>query len=408
MKHPNAGVAQGLTVVTAMFLPVLAIVAMFPAVPVMIKHFAEDPDARWKVPSMVTAPGLGVAAVAIFMGILVDRFGRRKLLLVSTFSYGCFGTLPFLVESLDQLYIARICLGLAEAAILTTLNTLTGDYWDERGRRNWLTIQGMAGPAMSSALLYFAGSLAAWKWNAIFLTYLIAFPIFFAMYLWLFEPARNDSLRSTLGIGAPQTDEKFPWSIIAQIGVVTLFCSLMYYVFIINGGLVWTELGVTDPAKIGQLSAAPSLAILGGAGFYWILGRLNVRPAGQFLAFLGCVGSGLIMMGLAKTPGEMILAMVVQQTGAGMAIPVLVGWTASKLPFQHRGRGMGLWTATFFLGQFASPLMVSVVRESMSSMQAVFLLAGASSVAAAALAFLTSRRPASGSCHVWTAPCDQG
>ena len=39
---------QGITVVIAAFLPIIAIVAMGPAVPSMIEHFANDPDARGK------------------------------------------------------------------------------------------------------------------------------------------------------------------------------------------------------------------------------------------------------------------------------------------------------------------------------------------------------------------------
>ncbi|WP_299309735.1 hypothetical protein [uncultured Croceicoccus sp.] len=60
---------------------------MFPAVGAMIGHFAPtDPNAATRVPSMVTAPGLAIAITALLMGLLVDRFGRRKLLLISTFS----------------------------------------------------------------------------------------------------------------------------------------------------------------------------------------------------------------------------------------------------------------------------------------------------------------------------------
>src|SRR5689334_18062766 len=51
------GVPQGLTVIIAGFLPILAIVSMFPAVPAMIQHFGADPNASWKVPAMVSAPG---------------------------------------------------------------------------------------------------------------------------------------------------------------------------------------------------------------------------------------------------------------------------------------------------------------------------------------------------------------
>lgn len=373
----RAGMAQGFTLVTAAFLPVLVIVSMFPAVPAMIGHFADDPDARWKVPAMVTAPGLSVAIVALFVGMLVDRLGRRKLLLASTFFYGIFGSLPFVLESLDAVYASRLLLGLAEAATLTTLNTLIGDYWDERGRRNWLTVQGMAGPAMSSAVLFFAGSLVAWRWNAIFLVYLVAFPIFGAMWLWLFEPQKDDSVRIALGIGEKQeATSSFPWITMCSIGAVTLFSSLLYYVFIIYGGIVWGELGVTDTAKIGQITALPTLFILAGAGVFWLLGKFGVGTRGQLFVFLTVLSAGLIFIGLASDWRMMVVGMAIQQTGAGMAIPTLIAWSTSKLPFDHRGRGMGVWTACFFFGQFSSPLIVSAVRDLIGTMQETFVAAG--------------------------------
>ena len=46
---------QGMTLVIAAFLPIIAIVAMGPAVPSMIQHFASDPDARKDVPAMIGA-----------------------------------------------------------------------------------------------------------------------------------------------------------------------------------------------------------------------------------------------------------------------------------------------------------------------------------------------------------------
>ena len=54
--------------VIAAFLPIIAIVAMGPAVPGMIEHFANDPDARAKVPAMIGAPGLTMAFLAPFAG----------------------------------------------------------------------------------------------------------------------------------------------------------------------------------------------------------------------------------------------------------------------------------------------------------------------------------------------------
>lgn len=385
---PKAGVAQGITVIIAAFLPILAIVSMFPAVPAMIRHFADDPNAAVKVPSLVTAPGLTIAAVALFAGIAVDKFGRRKLLLISTFFYGIFGTLPFFLESLDAVYASRLLLGFSEAAILTTLNTLIADYWAEKERRNWLTLQGMAGPALSSLVLYFAGSLVAWRWNAIFLIYVVAFPIFLAMLKWMFEPASNAAARAMLGIDEDDTPSAFPWGTVIGIGLLTLFASTLYYVFIVNGGIVWEELGVTDPAEIGQITALPSLFIVAGAIVFWLLGRAGAGSRIQILIFLLLLGSGLALIGLATSKTGMIAGMIVQQTGAGMAIPVLIAWAQKLLPFAHRGRGMGVWTACFFFGQFSSPLLVGLVRSIAGTMQGAFLTAGLVGLVGGIVAFI--------------------
>jgi hypothetical protein len=31
------------------------------------------------------------------------------------------------------------------------------------------------------------------------------------------------------------------------VGGLTLFCSMLYYVFIVNGSIAWAEVGVTNP-----------------------------------------------------------------------------------------------------------------------------------------------------------------
>jgi hypothetical protein len=63
---------QGFTMIVAGFLPVFAIIAMFPVVAAIIGHFKDDPSAPLKVPAMVTAPGYAIAVLAPFAGLFVD------------------------------------------------------------------------------------------------------------------------------------------------------------------------------------------------------------------------------------------------------------------------------------------------------------------------------------------------
>ena len=161
---------------------------------------------------------------------------------------------------------------------------------------------------------------------------------------------------------------------------LTLFTSLIYYVFIVNGSIVWQELGIEDPESIGQITALPSLFILAGAGIFWWQSKREFSTRSKMATMLGLLGSGLALMGLTSNWQGMVAGMMLQQTGAGMAIPTLIAWAQNKLPYQHRGRGMGVWTSTFFFGQFASPLVLSVVRGQVGTMQAAFLTAGIAAV----------------------------
>ncbi|RST32169.1 MFS transporter [Sphingomonas ginkgonis] len=371
----------------------MAIVSLFPAVPSIIDHFKADPTASWKVPWMVTAPGLAIALIAPFAGVLVDRFGRRRLVVWSTFFYGALGSAPFFLTSLDALFASRILLGVSEAAILTTLNTLIGDYWDDAGRRRWLAIQGAVGPFLASGLILGSGYLTGIRWNAVFLVYLLAFLIFAAMLAFLFEPDSDDTARRMLGIDEEPVDTGFPARAVALIGGVTLLCSLLYYVFIVNGGLVFREAGIQSSEELGRITFIPSLFVIAGSGLFWLTGRL--RSVTQIAIVLALTGAGLLIMGLAPDWKSMIPGLCLQQAGSGMTIPTLIAWAQTKLPFEHRGRGMGIWAACFFAGQFLSPPIVALLVSGVGTMKSAFAWSGVAAVIGMLVALLfVLRRPA--------------
>lgn len=387
-KRPLTLIPQGLTMIVAGFLPVFAIIAMFPVVQSMIEHFRDVPDAAQKVPAMVTAPGYAIALLAPFAGLFVDRFGRRPLLLVCTFFYGIIGSAPFFLEDLDAIFYSRFLLGVCEAGILTIVNTLIADYWDDTGRRNWLMLQGLVGPFFQPAVFFLVAAVAAVRWNGGFLVYLIAFPIFIAMYFTLFEPKREQPAAVAVASDSP---EAFPLGSALQVGGLTLLASIIYYVFIVNGSIAWSEVGVSDPMAVSKATFIPAMFILAGSVVFRLVSRYS--NAIQIAVFLALLGSGLAGIGLAHSVTSMQLSLVLQQTGAGMAVPALIAWAQSKFAFVHRGRGMGVWTCAFFLGQAISPNIVHAVRGMAGTMQGAFLVMGLVALGAAAVGVVVSRLP---------------
>jgi MFS family permease len=386
-------VPQGVIIVMSGFLPIFAIVSMFPALPSIIDHFHDNPHARELVPLMVSAPGLAIAIMAPFAGILLDKFGRIPLLVWATFLYGFFGIAPFFLDSLPLMFATRLLLGVCEGAIITAVNTLIGDYWEDEGRRDWLFLQGIAGPVLGAGVILIAGPATELRWNGTFLIYAIAFIVFLAMKLFLFEPRKADKAAVTASVaeaGPPPIGfpPAFPAKPMLLVGTVTLLASALYYFFIISGSLVFRELGITAPSRISELSAVPSLFVILGAVIFRLLGRKSntVQLGSLFLV----LGAGVLGMGLAQTVPVLVASLVVQQIGAGMTVPSLIAWAQTKLPFEHRGRGMGIWTTCFFLGQFSSPWLVARLEQATGSVQSAFAVAGLAGVAIAGFAFYRS------------------
>src|SRR3954471_5914436 len=184
----KAGAAQAWTLIFAMFLPIMAIIALAPALPTLIGHFSYIPNFGVYVPMILTAPALCIAVLSPFAGRLSDLFGRRNLMLIAMFLYGFGGIAPFFLENFWAVMTGRIVLGIAEAFILTIGNALLADYFDEKERPKWLAVQGAVGPILAFVTILGSGFLAAKGWQWPFIVYALAFPIFISALFFLWEP----------------------------------------------------------------------------------------------------------------------------------------------------------------------------------------------------------------------------
>jgi hypothetical protein len=153
----------------------------------------------------------------------------------------------------------------------------------------------------------------------------------------------------------------FPWSTVLWISFVTLITSVIYYVFIIHFSLMLTANGIKDEGTIGIISSIVSLTVPLGA---YIYKRLSTRSI-YFLLLLIYVIMGIGYIGISALHEEklIIIAAFIQQTAVGMTVTTLVGWALMNLPAEHRGLGMGIWGASFFIGQFVNPLVIGSINH---------------------------------------------
>jgi len=385
----RAGWPQGLVIIMVGLLPMMAIVTLMPIVPALVRNFHDVAGIQTLAPLVLSAPGLCVALFSPFAGALADRIGRRRLLLIFTALYGVGGVLPYFITSFEVLLTSRLLLGVGEAFVLTLGNALLGDYFEKEERATWLAWQAFVGPALGALLVATSGRLSTIQWNLPFLIYGSALLMAAFAYFTAFEPQRaRASTEATTQSTGPTLS--FPKALMFRIALTTFVLAAVYFVYTLQFSLALDAMGVKDGGDIGRYSGIAAVGVAVGAVLFRLISGRST--AFQFSVVFLLLGAGMVGIGLDLGVKATIACAWIQQLGSGMTIPVLLGWGLRELPGQFRGRGMGWWASAFFLGQFASPLLVSLVNRWSGGLLNTFIFAGGFCIAIALSNALLSRR----------------
>src|SRR3954449_6085327 len=89
-----AGRPQALVLLLSSCLAVLGAVLLAPVLPRIEDAFSGTPGVEALTPIVLTAPALVIGLTATFAGRIVDRLGRKRLLVVALVVYAIVGTAP--------------------------------------------------------------------------------------------------------------------------------------------------------------------------------------------------------------------------------------------------------------------------------------------------------------------------
>ena len=120
----------------------MAAATIAPALSKISEAFSNNPDAEFLSRLILVLPSLIIAIAAPFMGYIIDRFGRKKLLLTSLILYAFAGTAGYFLDNLYHILISRGVLGIAVAGNMVTITTLVADYFDGKERDQFMGLQG--------------------------------------------------------------------------------------------------------------------------------------------------------------------------------------------------------------------------------------------------------------------------
>ncbi|KRA24557.1 MFS transporter [Microbacterium sp. Root61] len=386
----RAGGWQAVLLLAGSCMPVLGSVLITPVLPQLSAHFADVPASEILVPMIVAIPALIIAIFAPFAGQIVDRLGRKTLLIIAMFAYAVVGTAPAWLEGLPEILLSRVLVGVCEAAIMTVCTTLIVDYFHEERRRNkYLGLQTVTTTLAATVFIILGGALGVGGWHTPFWVYAVSIVIAVPMIFSLWEPTPAEAGDTRVETVAKT---RIPWRRIAVPLVVTLFGGFTFYVIIIEASylVVGTGVAATDTATIGLVAAIASLATAIGGLIFARLRRLRAGSLTPVAFALQAIG----MLVIWVVPGlaGIIIGAVIASFGAGLLLPSLVTWVVATTTFEDRGRVTGWWTAAFFLGQFLTPILMGAIGAGVGGLSAAVGIVGIAAGVVAVLVWFATRR----------------
>src|SRR4051812_32856774 len=253
-----AGRAQALVLLLSSCLAVLGAVLLAPVLPRIEDAFADTPGVEALTPIVLTAPALVIGLTAMIAGRIVDRVGRKRLLVGALVVYAIVGTAPLWLPSLQLIVVSRVLVGLTEAAIMTCCTTLLADYFHGSRREKYFGLQVVFTTVAATIFFGVGGALGEQNWRAPFWLYAVSLPLaaLAARYVW--QPAPQARVE---GEKLPP----LPWRRLALPVGVTLLGGLIFYVLIVELSFKLDDIGVESTATIGAASAIASLGTAVGA-----------------------------------------------------------------------------------------------------------------------------------------------
>lgn len=335
---------------------VLGVSSITPAFPKIVRELNVSSQAIGLLITVFTLPGVFLTPV---LGVLADRFGRKKILVPSLFLFGLAGGACAFTQSFNVLLIFRFLQGVGAASLGSINTAIVGDLYSDKER---IVAMGYNASVLSIGTATYpalGGTLAIIGWNYPFFLPLMAIPVGVFVLLWLKnpEPENKQSFKEYLknalqSVKNRQVIGLFIASIITFIILygpyLTYFPLLLGHSFAASSlviGVLMSSMSLTTAltaSQLGKLSKIFSERTLIKAAFFLYSFALLLIP---FVPKLWVFLVPTIIFGIAQ----------------GINIPHIQTLLAGLAPMEYRAAFMSINGTVLRLGQTLGPVIMGII-----------------------------------------------
>jgi predicted MFS family arabinose efflux permease len=384
----------GWGVVAAAFTGVM--VSFAPIVPFTFSLFLNPLHAAfgWKREAMGAAFALAAMTVALvspIIGLLLDRFPPRRILLPSILVFSvALASLSRLGPGIGRFYLTYFVLGLVANGTAQFAYTRTVLTWFDRHRGFALALiltgSGVGAliiPPLTQSVIQNHG------WRSAYLMLggiaLLGIPLTALLVRNQTAPVQNRNQSARSGSTVNEALRSWPFWILACIIMLSAFS---------ENGLVTNMAAILTEHGIAASAAAFALSVRGGAGIIgrfctgFLLDRFSAQKIQTCILLLSSVGT--LLLAYAKTPSVSLLGAALLGAGLGSEADVAPYLLSRYFGRRHFSVLYGFtWTA-YAIGGATGPLVIGHLYDRAGSYLPIFIvgLAAVSSVAVILSLFL--------------------
>ncbi|MGD9002415.1 MAG: MFS transporter [Anaerolineae bacterium] len=350
-RDPNLLIVFGVTLMA-----VLGVSSITPAFPRIGRELSLPSQAVGNLITAFTLPGVLLTPI---LGILADRWSRKRILFPSLMVFGLAGSACSLVRDFEILLVLRFVQGIGAASLSVLYTTLIGDLYRGQARTAAMGCNASVLSVGTAGYPLIGGALATLGWAYPFVLPILAVPIGFLVLFAL----ENPEPKSEQGLGRYLQQA---WGSIRHRQAVGLFAlTLMAFAIIYGAYLTYLPFLMeytfqASPLVIGIAMSGMSLATALTSSQ---LGRLARSWSQKTLlqASCGFYATALVMIPLTSRLWVLGIALILFGVAQGLSIPNLQTLLAGLAPIEHRGAFMSVNGMILRLGQTVGPPLMGTV-----------------------------------------------
>lgn len=324
---------------------------------------------------IITTHGILIALCSPLIGLIIDRVGVKRPFVLGLVLYGLAGASGLFITSYWVLIISRVFLGIAVAAIFTSLTVMILNLYEGVERNRVMGWRGSSNSFGGVIWPLLGGFLGRFSWHLPFAAYLVGIPLGILALFGVPEVHQEKIHDASDGSKEGSVLQIFKKTRILFIiyGLMFLTNILLYAIVVFLPQLL-EKIDISNPFYIGLFISTTALS----AGLTSLMyGKIKEKMSYKTIVVTALALWAVGFTTISQMSNSWIIgpSIALFGIGQGMVLPTAMVWVGESVPMSFRGR-ISSYLATFgYVGQFLSPIIFGPVVLSLG-LNSVFLVAG--------------------------------